>query len=210
MAKSEPTLAEVSKKLTQFKTWLSDRGAELLAPTSEYELVRFRIDGKTTVIYRKKEPNSKVSFFCDKGQEAWEEFTKGVSNWRAMPATVRQKGYSWVLKRTLRQRDGDECFYCAERMQDRDMTIEHLVSLCHGGPEHISNKFLAHTLCNQRAGNLSAVEKLKIYHFARVKKALEQKNVGQLDCGTGVAHNDQAGEATGELDEQPRAHAQPA
>jgi 5-methylcytosine-specific restriction endonuclease McrA len=68
----------------------------------------------------------------------------------------------------LVERDGAGCFFCGRRVSapDEDCppgyepSVEHLVAIMHGGPNHISNTYLAHARCNNIAGNVSAVEKI--------------------------------------------------
>ena len=61
----------------------------------------------------------------------------------------------------LISRDGEDCFFCA-RALGQDITVEHLVAIAHGGPNHISNLFLAHAACNNEAGHMSAPEKVAL------------------------------------------------
>jgi hypothetical protein len=41
--------------------------------------------------------------------------------------------------------------------------------MTHGGPNHINNLFLTHKICNQRAGHLSAPEKIRMHVEAHMK-----------------------------------------
>ncbi|PRC92624.1 HNH endonuclease [Solimicrobium silvestre] len=149
---------QITLKLDQFRNWLSANGAELLQPTNEYELVRFRAGDKTGIIYWNTKGGSS---FVQPALEAWEAF-KGAHSWRAAPATTRRKKSSVTLQ-AVRARDGSHCFYCLSPVLVEDESEEHLVSITHGGPNHISNIFLAHKLCNARAGNLSAPEKIALH-----------------------------------------------
>jgi hypothetical protein len=200
MKRTPPTAEQVAKKITNFKSWLVQRGAELLKETNEYEMVRFKSGNTTAVIYRKKSDHSNVTFLNSIAEDAWFGFMTG-SPWRANPATERRRmDKNGALYDTLRQRDGDECFFCAMDIPQYEGTIEHLVCLTHGGPEHISNKFLAHKECNMIAGTLSAVEKLVVYHNVRLKKALRQLNDNQgrrSDRAASDADSEASCEATG-------------
>lgn len=62
----------------------------------------------------------------------------------------------------LMARDGDGCFYCGKTLDFRSCTIEHLVSLAAGGPDHASNLALSCPGCNAHAGHLSAAEKMRL------------------------------------------------
>jgi 5-methylcytosine-specific restriction endonuclease McrA len=54
-------------------------------------------------------------------------------------------------------------FFCDHPFtEDRPATLEHLLSIAHGGNNHLSNLALAHGECNLRAANLSVVEKAKL------------------------------------------------
>lgn len=148
---------EVKNKVPQFRTWLSAAGAEVLEPTNAYEVVRFKSGEVTCVIYRNNRGGIK---FVGNAEEAWKAFRSGTA-WRAIPPT-KHKSVSPMM-RTIRARDGDFCFYCQCIVSEETESIEHLVSVTHGGPHHASNYFLAHKKCNSRAGNLSAPEKIKIH-----------------------------------------------
>lgn len=197
MRKQIPTGSQVIACAEKFKRWLSDRGAEVLAPTNDYEIIRFKTGKGTAIVYRRKEENYPVTFTGD-AQQAWFEYIKpNGSQWRAIPATKR-KSHDNTIYQTLRQRDGDGCFYCAQYMQESEATIEHLVAITHGGPQHISNKFLAHSECNSKAGNLSVVQKIQIYHFSRMKqyqKAVHNEQRRQ-DRAASVAHPGETGDTT--------------
>ncbi len=40
--------------ITAFRTWLSQVGADVLAPTNEWEMIRWQANGVTSVIYQNK------------------------------------------------------------------------------------------------------------------------------------------------------------
>lgn len=198
-----PTGKEAQDAAEKFKRWLNDRGAEILNSTNEYEVVRFKTGKGVGILYRKGGPNQPCSLVGE-CQQAWNEFCNPASKWRAIPATKRRINVDPVIYKSIRERDGDDCFYCAEPIPEYEGTIEHLVSLTHRGPEHISNKFLAHKDCNIRAGNLSAVEKIHRYHLARMEKLLRNINeqgrrdrrasaesIAQARCEADKVHNEQ-------------------
>ena len=68
-------------------------------------------------------------------------------------------------------RDGDNCFFCRKPLAG-DLTVEHLVALAHGGPNHISNLVCAHAACNHEAGHLSVAEKVALALAKRTAKVL--------------------------------------
>lgn len=78
---------------------------------------------------------------------------------RLAPVVVRGRRNDAATVKRLLDRDGTGCFFCGSDL-DGDVTVEHLVAIAHGGPNHVSNLFLAHAECNQRAGHLSAPEKI--------------------------------------------------
>lgn len=162
------TIQKVGPRLEKLKVWLSERGAEVLVPTNEFEVLRFRTQKGVSVIYTKK--NGAITFVGE-AEVAWNAFMTAAS-WRANPATKRKPNSTELS--AIRARDGDLCFYCQEHVDDSDASEEHLVSLTHGGPNHITNKFLAHRICNQRVGNLSAPEKIKVHVTAVIRIAADK------------------------------------
>lgn len=64
------------------------------------------------------------------------------------------------IRRRLRKRDGDDCFYCGLEMLTHDMTIEHVLAKKHGGNDKLANLALAHEVCNTKAGNMPIVQKI--------------------------------------------------
>lgn len=155
------------RDMAAFKVWLTVCGAEVLSPTNEFEVVRVRTHSGTHVAYRNK-----------RNRQIWpDELVKLAGAFIAgefptLANGVRVQINSHMRRRypVLVRRDGPGCFYCGKRVPhpDEDVpepqrpSIEHLVSKSHGGPNHIANCFLSHVLCNQRAGNLSAPEKIKL------------------------------------------------
>jgi 5-methylcytosine-specific restriction endonuclease McrA len=157
-------------EIDNFKAWLVGRGAELLVETNEWEIVRFKGGGVTSIIYVNKIGKRT---FTGLAQAAWEAFKKNDPAYRI---PVQKTGFvSEKSKRnppvieTLIARDGNECFYCGVSFEDISIarTREHLVAQAHGGPNHISNIFLACVLCNTEAGHLSAPEKIRLRDFKR-------------------------------------------
>lgn len=150
------------KEVSNFQEWLRARGAEVLKPTNEYEVIRFKTSNGVSVVYRKN--SGKLTFMNESGQ-AYSAY-KNASSWRACPPTKR-KSNGTIVTNTIRDRDGDDCFFCAKKVEIGEESVEHLVCLTHGGPNHISNLFLAHKECNKEAGYLSAPEKVKLYNKVR-------------------------------------------
>lgn len=161
------TVSHIQPHLERFKDWLVARGAEVFEPCA-YELLRFKAGDKYHIIYYRQ--NGNVTFHGS-SEKIW-RFFRLNTDWRAMEATKRKPRPSNEIT-TIRKRDGDLCFYCQKYVPfGEEESSEHLVSLTHGGPHHISNKFLAHRVCNQQAGTLSAPEKIAIHTKAVVALAI--------------------------------------
>lgn len=156
-----PGLMGLPKRIDTFNAWLTARGAEVLKPTNEWEVTRFRANGQTHVLYVNKRGFLSMSEEVKKAVFAF----LGQKSWTAGTATKR-KATKDVDVRTLLERDGDECFLCGLPLGD-DCTVEHLLSLTHGGSNHLSNKALAHSLCNERLGHLSLVQKIRLREATR-------------------------------------------
>jgi 5-methylcytosine-specific restriction endonuclease McrA len=46
-------------------------------------------------------------------------------------------------KRTLIKRDGPYCYFCKQEFPSEELTVDHMIPLSAGGPNHIDNKVLA-------------------------------------------------------------------
>lgn len=158
---------KISEKLDNFKKFLSTRGAEVLEPKSEWELIRFLTDKGISVIYTKK--NGALTFYGS-AEDAWIAFLNPSISWRARPATKRTKENGTIT--TLRKRDGDGCFYCLLPVSQEEASVEHLLSLTHGGSNHITNKVLTHTVCNSKADCLCLMDKIKIHVRAHMQRCI--------------------------------------
>ncbi len=170
--------AQIHKKVAKFEAFLSANGAQVLHPTNQWEVVRFIAGGETSIVYTNKRGDLS---FIGHALGAWEAFRHGKP-WRVDPknkAALR----STPMIVTIRARDGDDCFFCALPVAMEDESAEHLVPRAHGGPNHVSNLFLAHRECNIRAGHLSAPEKIKIHVNSR-----RQHGPTDGSAGAGVAH----------------------
>ena len=164
-----PTRLTFTKKRPKFAAWLVEAGAEMLVPTNEWELMRFRGDKGTSVVYRDKAGN--LTFTGEVG-EAWKRFTGGVG-YRVTQAAKRRQFKSPEIK-ALMERDGSDCFYCLSPLGE-DLTVEHLLAVTHGGPSHISNLALAHRECNEQAHHLSLMEKIRM----RTEAVIAMRHLGR-------------------------------
>lgn len=156
---------EVRKKLKAFCAWLTGCGAEVLTPTNEYEIVRFRGNRGTSIVYRNERGHTT---FTGESMDAWDAF-RNAKPWKANPPSRRRQA-SDVTTKALLERDGDLCFFCQRPLFMEPLSVEHLVPVASGGPNHIANYVLAHQSCNRRAGHMSAMEKVRI-HVRAVLKA---------------------------------------
>lgn len=149
-------------EIDSFKAWLTSRGAEVLVPTNEWEIVRFRGDGATSIIYNSK---TGARTYTGRAKAAWDAFKGSDASFRLMtrPVLSQRTRKTVPIIATLIARDGDVCFYCGDPFQTIEArTREHLIPTTHGGPNHISNLFLACQRCNLEAGHLSASEKIRL------------------------------------------------
>lgn len=168
MTTSQPiTVARIRKRLPQLCDWLTKAGAEVLEPTNPYEILRFRADGQTAVVYR-KETSDRPTYIGDADKPI-----KAFFNSQPWHCTTKRKGRKMSTDiRTLRARDGDDCFFCAWPVKAEDESVEHLLAASAGGSDHISNKALAHRLCNSQFGSMSLPEKIRAHVEARLTKAM--------------------------------------
>jgi hypothetical protein len=155
-----------------FEAWLTAVGAEVLSPTNEWELCRFRCGSGTSVVYTNKRHELK---FTGQSGTAFQSFL-GAKRWRAAPRTERTSKSSPTCA-TLRQRDGDTCFYCHLPVAVEDESVEHLVALTHNGPDHIANMALAHRDCNREAGHLALMEKIRLREQGRMVQEMREKGL---------------------------------
>ena len=145
-------------QLDAFKAWLVERGAVILAPTNPYEVLRVDTAEGLFVVYTNKA-----------GKQTWPEGIEAIRaaylDGRELPLSPEQKGRVKLRHQieAIAARDGLECWFCENgflSVDSREITIEHLVALAHGGPNHISNLVLACPDCNAEAGHLSVSEKV--------------------------------------------------
>lgn len=151
---------ELKPQVTKFRAWLVERGSELLAPTNEWEILRFNAQGATAIIYQDK--TGKLSW-CNGAHKAFIAFKAPADPWRAIPR-VRSQAASKAKRavaRTLIDRDGDACAMCGKPLGD-DITIEHWVPLATGGTDHLANKILMHGECNKRGSHMNVRQKLEL------------------------------------------------
>lgn len=136
-----------------FAKQLKASGAEILAPTNPYEVIRFRTRLGVGVVYKGKRGET----WNAEALAAKDHLEHGRGTLAPVAVKGRRTDRSTVS--ALLDRDGDLCLFCGLPLGG-DITVEHLVPVAHGGPNHISNLFLSHAACNHEAGHLSAPEKV--------------------------------------------------
>jgi 5-methylcytosine-specific restriction endonuclease McrA len=147
--------------VVKFKKWLTDRGAEILPPTNEYEAIRFK-GREIGVLYKSGKVSNKYT------NHTIIAFVKG-KKWFGAPKNVgRNKNYG-KQKRQIMDRDGRACFYCGKLMTLSTITLEHLIPLSMGGKNELSNMVLAHEKCNKEVGNMPIYKKVDL----AIKKRIE-------------------------------------
>lgn len=144
-------------EVKNFETWLSSLGAEVLAPTNPFELVRFRAHSAVHIVYTKANGNITAQGFAKEAITAFKH-KKPID----MGLVKANRNNASKQRAALFKRDGRECFYCGIDMPDDDMTNEHLINISAGGNNRIENMALAHKACNQRAANLPLLAKIKL------------------------------------------------
>lgn len=143
----------------KFETWLSKMGAVVQAPTNEYEIIRFRTDNGTSIIYTNKKGH--LTFTGD-AETAYKKFLNGHS-WRTVS---RHRKALRAQKATIANRDGKRCFAHGEKLTFDKLTIEHLLSFAHGGSDNLNNLCLVCEPCNKELGNLPITKKIeRIMHL---------------------------------------------
>lgn len=149
-----------AKGLDAFRVRLKEAGAEILGATNPYELLRFRSSKGVGVIYTGRRGET----WNAEARAALEHLDGNLGSLAPVEVQGRRKDKATVA--ALLDRDGSNCFFCGKPL-GQDITVEHLVAVSHGGPNHISNLFLAHFVCNASAGHMSAPEKIAVAIKAR-------------------------------------------
>lgn len=154
------------KKIKEFESFLMKSGATVLPVTNEWELIRFRCDKGTGIIYRDKRGDQT---YCGPAAEAFEAFIK-KQGWSGIDKKRRTQRK--IVMDEILARDGDTCFFCGGKFEDEENadkapTLEHLLAIANGGNNNIANLALAHQECNYRAARMSLIEKIKLRESLR-------------------------------------------
>ncbi len=160
-------------KVPALKKWLKRHGAVICEPQSSDEVLRFETDRGHGVVHRSNTgvlltnavAGSALHCFCHHA-----EWTGGLR--RQYPpmtpagkSTKRKKRtpeeHSRVVRFLARRDGGFACAYCGSVLSPSAATLEHVVPLSKGGPDDAENMVIACFECNNLAGDLSVMEKLK-------------------------------------------------
>lgn len=140
--------------IDKFKAFLIESGAEILKPTNPYEIVRFKNVNGVSVVYTGKRGWS----FTGDAAEAYDKFQKR-NIWQIKRRDEKELER---IKAEILTRDGCYCFYCNRVTKDgEDRTVEHILSITHGGNNNLANLAFACHDCNQAVGNMAIIEKIK-------------------------------------------------
>lgn len=164
-------------KLTTTKARLRAAGAEVLEPSSVWEVLRFRCSTGVGVVYRNR--NQKLTA-NEQAEAAFAILEEGGGSLCAQPIAPKRsesKRRQHQLQ-TVMNRDGPSCFYCTTPLEigasvghSRHPTREHLVPTNQGGPDNVANIFASCAPCNREAGHMSAPEKIAMRDRKRAAMA---------------------------------------
>ena len=158
------TVAQFKKRLPAFISWLSERGSSVHANTNSYEVARFVTSEGMGVIYCNSA--DRITSWRNGADVAFLAFLTS-SPWKAV-AKPKRSSKTKRLYNDLVARDGNGCLYCGKPVSLDEATLEHIVPMSAGGPDHLANLTLAHQACNQAAGSLSAREKFEMAFRQRI------------------------------------------
>lgn len=142
-------------KFEKFKNWLENKGAIVLPPTNQWEVVRFKTINGVSVVYTNKHGRLTFTGESDKAYEAY----KNNKNWKAVD---RKRNVLKQKKAQIATRDGKKCFSCLKKLGFDELTIEHLLSFSHGGSDNLNNLCLLCEPCNKEFGNLPITKKIEL------------------------------------------------
>lgn len=148
--------------IEKFTNWLTDRGAEILPLTNDYELLRFK-GRETGILYKSGKTGNAYTIHTI-------ECYKNNKKWWGKPIQVGRKQNYQKEKQNILKRDGRACFYCGKLMISKDITLEHLIPLSMGGKNELSNMVLCHEDCNNEVGNMPVYKKVDLAIKKRVER----------------------------------------
>lgn len=145
-----------------------ERGAVMLETTNEWEVMRFQSKEGVGVVYKNKYDKRT---YTGTAIEALEAYKASNNGWN-VEKTERTRLPD--AKRRVVGRDGITCFYCGKPTDEKERTLEHVLSITSGGNNTLDNLAIACYKCNQEAGSLSVVEKVKLRDKKRQKRESAQ------------------------------------
>ena len=145
--------------IPKFDKWLRQRGAEILQPTNKWEVLRFRCAKGVGVVY--KNASGAASLGQEWIKQAWLAYKRNLV-WDGFEKRPKRCKKMSRMKKQLTSRDGHECFYCGKEFGTDDLTVEHLLSVVHQGPNRMENLVLACQPCNEVADNLTVKQKVEL------------------------------------------------
>lgn len=150
----------------KFTTYLREAGAEILAPTNEYEVIRFRTINGVSVVYQGKRGYT----FTGEAKEAFQRFEKkNIWNIQGRPDKKKNETLLALIERD----DGTDCFFCGiPTYAGENQTIEHFLPVADGGNNNLKNLCIACKSCNLAVGNMPIVDKIK-FIFDKIREELK-------------------------------------
>lgn len=140
---------------SRFATWLTKRGAVVVAPTNQWEVMRFRTVNGVSVVYTNK--NGHLTF-TGESEKAYNAY-KNNTAWKAVD---RKRQVLKQKKAKLAARDGKRCFVHGDKLGFDELTIEHILSFSHGGTDNDNNLILVCEEANKMLGNLPVSKKIEL------------------------------------------------
>ena len=147
-----------------FARYLIENDCEILDPTSQYELIRYKTktDG-VCILYCNAQGN--VRRISKTVRRHIESFDKG----KVLQKTRRPKTITKAeIEIRLRKRDGENCAVCGKALDLAPYNIEHFLSIGSGGNNNLDNLALTHTNCNMKLGDLPITKKIE--KIIRIRK----------------------------------------
>lgn len=141
----------------RLRSWLEEAGAEFLNPTNPYEVLRYKVAGFLSIVYRKK---SGQLTFTGQSRQHWRKACEGAPAVAAPPKMTSRQARN--VRHRLRERDGDGCWFCGEDVAPWEGSVAHLIPRSQGGSHALSNLCLSHVHCNNKAADLPLAAKLDL------------------------------------------------
>jgi hypothetical protein len=153
---------QFAKHWHDFKTWLTGRGAEILACETRIQLARFTTPEGVGVVLKNANGRIFANHWSGGAASAWIAYRRNDTAWRVVPRTQElDRSAKGPLLEALIARDGLTCCYCRVSLRNRAISLEHFVAQSCQGPHHMANLALACTDCNEKVGHKPVVEKMR-------------------------------------------------